>query len=85
MRPFVRLSLNIVATITITLALARAFGSIPFAPWATTALVRFAAFFGAYGDEQVEDVYLLASLALSLVLAAVVVWGTNRLLRRSAG
>lgn len=80
MKPL-RLILNIVATVAITLVLARVFGSIPFAPWATTALVRFSAFLGAYGDEHVEDVYLLTSLALSLVLAAIVVWGANRLLR----
>ncbi|AOI40585.1 hypothetical protein [Burkholderia oklahomensis] len=69
------------ATLAVTLAFAKVAGSIQFAPWATGALVRFAGLFGAYG-ESTEDVYLVASLLTSLILAIAVVWGANRLFSR---
>ncbi|WP_063533135.1 hypothetical protein [Burkholderia sp. MSMB1589WGS] len=77
-----RIVFNVVATLAVTLALAKVAGSIKFAPWATNALVRFAGLFGAYGDESIENVYLVSSLIASLILAVVVVCGANRLLRR---
>lgn len=43
---------------------------------------RFAGLFGAYGDEGVEDVYLVSSLLASLIVAVAVVCGANRLFRR---
>jgi hypothetical protein len=82
MKPL-RHTLKIVTTVAVTLTPARGFSSISFALRATSALVRFAAFFGAYGDEHVADNYLLTSVALSLLLAAIIVRGANRLLRRS--
>ncbi|AIO65251.1 MULTISPECIES: hypothetical protein [pseudomallei group] len=77
-----RVALNVVATLAVTLVLAKVAGSIQFAPWATDALIRFAGIFGAYGDESVEDVYLVSSLLASLILAIAVVWGANRLVLR---
>ncbi|MDW9238146.1 hypothetical protein C7S16_0692 [Burkholderia thailandensis] len=45
-------------------------------------MIRFAGIFGVYGDESVEDVYLVSSLLASLILAIAVVWGANRLVLR---
>ncbi|AOJ80806.1 non-ribosomal peptide synthetase [Burkholderia savannae] len=80
-----RIVFNVVATLAVTLALAKVAGSIQFAPWATSALVRFAGLFGAYGDEGVEDVYLASSFLASLIVAVAVVCGANRLFRRPSG
>ncbi len=77
-----RIVFNVVTTLAVTLALAKAAGTIQFAPWATNALVRFAGLFGAYGDEGVEDVHLVLSLLASLIVAVAVVCGANRLFRR---
>ncbi|PTB20931.1 non-ribosomal peptide synthetase [Trinickia symbiotica] len=85
MKRFKFIAPNLAATLVIALGVARVLGSIPFAPWATEALVRFAAWFGAYGDEQVEDVYAIASLLAALILAGTLVWTTSRLLRRRRG
>lgn len=82
MRCIGRAAANIVTTLVIALCITRVLGSIPFAPWATAALVRFASWFGAYGDERVEDIYVLVSLPFALMAAAVLVWVANRLLLR---
>ncbi|CAM2198554.1 Non-ribosomal peptide synthetase (plasmid) [Paraburkholderia kururiensis] len=82
MKTAVRMTLNVLVTLFVALGLARLAGSVPFAPWATDVLVRFAALFGAYGDEKVEDVYMLTTLLLSLFLAALLVWAVNRALAR---
>lgn len=73
-----RIVFNVVTTLAVTLALAKAAGTIQFAPWATNALVRFAGLFGAYGDEG----DLVSSLLASLIVAVAVVCGANRLFRR---
>ncbi len=74
-------ALKLVMTIVITIGIARVLGAIPFAPWATDLLIRFAALFGAYGDEQVEDVYAIASLLAALACAVALVWTVKRLRR----
>jgi hypothetical protein len=70
------------ATLILTPGLAKLFGSLPFAPWATGAPVKVAGWFGAYGVEQVEDFYAGSTLALSLVLAMLAVYLPNRALIR---
>ncbi|RDV00219.1 non-ribosomal peptide synthetase [Trinickia dinghuensis] len=84
MKVLPRIALNVVTTLVIALGLTRLLGSIPFAPWATDALIRFAAWFGAYGDERIEDVYAMASLLIALTIAAALVWAFHRLLARRA-
>ena len=61
------------ATLLLGLGLAKLFGSIPFSPHATAVLVRIAAWFGVYGDEQVEDMFMLVSALLALLIAALLV------------
>ena len=85
MRRLAAIALNVVAIAIIALGIARVLGTIPFAPWATDSLIRFAAWFGAYGDEQVENVYVLASLLVAFIFAAALVWATRRLLARRHG
>ena len=82
MKRLAGIALNFGAIVSIALGIARVLGTIPFAPWATDSLIRFAAWFGAYGDEQVENVYALASLIMAFILAAALVWATHRLLAR---
>ena len=82
MKRLTSVTFNLVTTIVIALGIARIFGAIPFAPWATDSLIRFAALFGAYGDEQVENVYAIVSLLVALACAVALVWTANRLLRR---
>ncbi|CAN7395313.1 non-ribosomal peptide synthetase [Trinickia sp. LjRoot230] len=82
MKRLSRIAVNGIATVVIALGIARILGAIPFGPSATDALIRFAAWFGAYGDEQIDDVYMVASLLAALVIAALLVWVANRLLAR---
>lgn len=84
MKRYLRIAFNVTSTLVIALGVARILGSIPFAPWATDALIRFAAWFGAYGGEQVEDVYAIASLLAAFMIAAALVWVINRLAQRRA-
>ena len=81
MKRFPSIALMLVTTIVITIGIARVFGAIPFAPWATDLLIRFAALFGAYGDEQVEDVFAIASLLVALACAVALMWTVKRLRR----
>jgi hypothetical protein len=82
MSSLARATANITATLVIALCITRILGSIPFAPWATAALIRLAAWFGAHGDEQVEAFYALVSLSGALMVAIAFVWVANRLLFR---
>lgn len=82
MKRLSRIALNGITTVVIALGVARILGAIPFGPSATDALIHFAAWFGAYGDEQVDDVYMVTSLIAALVIAALLVWVANRLLVR---
>jgi hypothetical protein len=82
MKRLSRTAINTVATITGTLGIAKILGSIGIASWATDALIRFAGWFGAYGDEQIGDVYMVAVIVLSFVTASALVWSANRLLTR---
>lgn len=70
---------NTIATLVIGLGIAKTFGNMSFSPHATELLVRFAALFGAYGDEHVEDVFMLSSLLAALVIAALLVRLINAL------
>jgi hypothetical protein len=82
MKRITRITVNIVSVIAIALGVVRILGGIPFAPWATDLLIRLAAGFGMYGDEQVEDVYVIASLLIAVAFAAALVWAANRLIAR---
>lgn len=77
-------ALNVVTTIVVTLGITRALGSIPFAPSATKALIDFAAWFGAYGDERIEDIYAILSLSVAFLIAAAFVLAVNLFVRRRA-
>jgi hypothetical protein len=82
LKPATRITVNVVSTVAIALGVVRILGGIPFAPWATDLLIRLAAAFGMYGDEQVEDVYMIASLLIAFAFAAALVWAANRLVAR---
>jgi uncharacterized membrane protein YcaP (DUF421 family) len=77
-----RVIVNTVATLGLAFVIARFLGTVNFAPWATTALVRVAAFFGAYGDEHIEDFYMLASFVVAIVVSGLIVWSANRAIFR---
>ncbi|MGN6315372.1 non-ribosomal peptide synthetase [Trinickia sp.] len=83
MKRLSRTAANTIATITGTLGIAKVLGSIEFSSWATDSLIHFAGWFGAYGDEQIEDVYMVVTILLSFVTASALVWSANKLLTRA--
>ena len=58
-----------------------AFGHVGFTPGMTAGLVRLSSYFGFYGDEAVEDFFMILSGAVALLLAVGVVWLGNRAIR----
>lgn len=78
-----RLALRIAAYVVLAILLMMTFGRIGFAPWATDLLVRTSAALGIYGDEAIENFYMMATMALSVVLAgAIVLLGERALTAR---
>ncbi len=81
MKPF-----KIVVNVALTLALATgfmwAFGHIPFSDSMAAAYARFGGLLGFYGDEALEDLYLYITMAVSLLLAALLVWRANAALSK---
>ncbi len=78
-----RLALRIAAFVVLAILLMMTFGRVGFAPWATDLLVRTSAALGIYGDEAIENFYMIATMALSVVLAgAIVLLGERALTAR---
>jgi hypothetical protein len=77
---------RIVASGTLTLAFAAGlmwgFGHISFSDSMAQAYARFGEALGFHGDEALEDLYLYATLSISFLLAALLVWRLNGALRR---
>lgn len=67
---------SVLTIVVLTLLFMKIFGSIWFTDDMTEALVRTAAWLNIYGDEGIEDFYLLTtalvSLALSLLIVSIV-------------
>lgn len=76
------LTLRLLAILLLWLVLALICGRISFAPWATDLLVDVTARLGIYGNESVENFYMIASLAFSLIVAILIVVGAERVWRR---
>ncbi len=74
-----------VLVIALALLFMKLFGSVHFTPSMTDHLVRFAASFGRYGDEDVEDLFLLVATITSFVLSLLIVGIARFVSSRLAG
>ena len=72
------------AVIVMTLLFMRVLGGIRFTDGMTDGLLRAAALFGVYGDEGIEDFYLLTTALASLALSLLIVGTANVVRTRRA-
>jgi DMSO/TMAO reductase YedYZ heme-binding membrane subunit len=76
----VRKLLNIVAILALWIGLSFLFGHIHFTSSMTDDLIRTTSALGIYGDEAIEDFYMVVTMVLALILSIGIVWIINQIM-----
>ncbi|MBB3261769.1 hypothetical protein F4827_006607 [Paraburkholderia bannensis] len=77
-------ALNLVLVLAITTACMWGFGHVAFSESMALNYARLGGMLGFYGDESLEDLYLYITLAISLVIAGLLVWRGNVVIKRKS-
>ena len=67
----------VLAVVVLTLAFMKLLGGLRFSDGVTQALVRTADALGVHGDEGIENLYMLGTVIVGLVLSILIVGGLH--------